>query len=352
MNDPALMAVRYAETGLPRKPRLVPWVTLVDLGDERLQFRGAEFSYTLQSEFFINAFKIIKPLLDGGHSVEKITASAEPAYLPTSILFLLKMLRANGLLQEADHARFPSLSPEELEKNERFLRFFSHFAPDSQGMLASLRQARVGVVGSRELKTCIQNSIRDTGVNQLIDFEPLFSNTKEIGNKNGMVAGLKGIDLLIACQESEGFSFFEKVNDLCLQTGTRWMRVSIEGTTGFLGPTTVPHHTACYSCFERRLNSNQPNLDDYLVYKEQVKRENEPRDEGFFPLLGSLLASQAAIEAVRILTGFSPPGTFGRFYEMSLSLPSSVGHDVLRIPRCPKCHKNRGARQEAWDSTA
>ena len=351
MNNPALMAVRYAETGLPRKPRLVPWVTLVDLGDERLQFRGAEFAYTLQSDFFIKAFNIIKPLLDGSHTVEEITPSGEPAYLPTSILFLLKMLRANGLLQEGDCSPQTSLTPEDLEENDRSLRFFSHFVPDSQGVLASLRQARVSVVGSSELKTCIQNSIRDTGINQIVDLEPLFGKRKGLGNnKDEIVTALKGTDFLIACQETEGFSFFERVNEICLETGTRWMRVSIEGTTAFLGPTTVPYQTACYSCYGRRLNSNLPDLGNYLVYKEQVKRDHWHKDEGYFAPLGSLIAGHAAIEVIRILTGFSPPTTMGRFYEVNVRSPVSVSHNVLRIPRCPTCHK-RSAKQEAWDST-
>jgi bacteriocin biosynthesis cyclodehydratase domain-containing protein len=351
MNDPTLMAVKYAETPLPKKPLLVPWVTLVDLGDERLQFRAAEFAYTLQSDFLINAFNIIKPLLDGRHTVEEIIPSGEPAYLPTTILFLLKMLRANGLLQEADVSLQPPLTPADLDRFERQLRFLSHFAPDSQGVLALLRQAKVGVIGSNLLKTCIQNSIRDTGIDQIVDLEPLFGKKERLGNnKDEIVTALKETDFLIACQESQGFSFFEAINEICLQTGTRWMRVAIEGTTAFLGPTIIPYQTACYACYDRRLNANLPDLDNYLVYKEQVKRDHDSKkDEGYFAPLWSLIAGHVAIEVVRILSGFSPPTTLGRFYEVNVTSPMSVGHDVLRLPRCPVCHL-KGPRQEAWDS--
>lgn len=350
MDDPVSIAVRYAETPLPRKPRLVPWVTLVDLGDDRLQFRAQEFAYTLQNSLFIDLLEIVKPLLDGNHAVDEITAAGGPRFFPTTVSFFLKMLRSHGLLQEGDRTSHPSLTPQDLEQNDASLRFLSHFEADSQGLFTSLREARVGLLGAGQLMDSIRNSLETAGIHRIIDLNALLGQGGQPGpNTNEMNDGLKEIDFLVACQESVGFSFFETINKICLATGTRWIRVSIEGTTAYLGPTIVPSETACYACYEGRLNSNLPDLPDFLAYKNQVKSNHQPQDEGVFAPLWSLVASQTVIEVARILSGFAPPTTIGRFYEISVTSPMPVGHNVLRLPRCQVCHGER-PQQEAWDS--
>jgi chromosome segregation protein len=60
------------------------------------------------------------------------------------------------------------------------------------------------------------------------------------------------------------------------------------------------------------------------------------------------LAAEAALEAARILTGFGPPATVGRFFELDARTPERAGHDVLKVPRCPSCGRGRPPR-EAWD---
>ena len=63
MNKESTLSVtEYALVSLPHKPRLVAWVTLVDLADDRLQFRGAEFAYTLHHKLFIEVFQAILPM--------------------------------------------------------------------------------------------------------------------------------------------------------------------------------------------------------------------------------------------------------------------------------------------------
>ena len=136
MDDPASIAVRYAKTPLPRKPRLVPWITVVDLGDKRLQFRAQEFAYTLQNPLFIDLLQIIKPLLDGNHTVDEITVAGGPRFFPTTVSFFLKMLRSHGLLQEGDGSSHPSLTPQDLERNDGSLRFLSHFEAIRPGRVA------------------------------------------------------------------------------------------------------------------------------------------------------------------------------------------------------------------------
>ena len=93
---------------------------------------------------------------------------------------------------------------------------------------------------------------------------PNLSQSNAVGiEKEKVLEDLHWADFLIACQESEALHFFETINRLCLQSCTRWMRVSIEGTTAFLGPTLIPYQTACYNCYQRRVESNLPDYKDY-----------------------------------------------------------------------------------------
>jgi thiazole/oxazole-forming peptide maturase SagC family component len=218
--------------------------------------------------------------------------------------------------------------------------------------LTSLRKSKVGVVGSNQLKTVIQNSLQSMGINPLEDIHLLFvEREKNEGGQKELVKALKGLDILIACQESEGFGFFETINELCLESDTRWLRVAIEGTTVSLGPTFVPFQTACYTCYDRRIASNLPDPEDYRAYQQQISSDNGSGNGGYFPPLWSLAASHTTIEIARIISGFAPPKTMGRFYLIEGMSPDAVGHEVLRLPRCPACSR-RGPKKQAWDRSA
>jgi hypothetical protein len=51
---------------------------------------------------------------------------------------------------------------------------------------------------------------------------------------------------------------------------------------------------------------------------------------------------------MRLLTGFTPPTTIGRFYEFNAVSPVATSHDVLRVPRCESCGRRR-TLAAAWD---
>jgi hypothetical protein len=142
MNEATFMAAKYVETPLPLYPRLADWVHLVDLGDERLQFRAPQFVFTLQSDLLINTFQFIKPMLDGNHCTDDIASSGGEEFLPTTILFVLKMFRAHGLLQEARVDEEYSSSSEDVLKFKKQIRFFSQFIPDAEKILLSLQKEK------------------------------------------------------------------------------------------------------------------------------------------------------------------------------------------------------------------
>jgi bacteriocin biosynthesis cyclodehydratase domain-containing protein len=339
--------VDYATVPLPEKPRLAPWVTLVDLGDNRMQLRGAEFSFTLLHPLFIETFHSVHPLLDGQRTVDEIVSSRDPKYLPSTITFLLKMLRANGVLQEGVVAPPPALTPEILKKHESQIQFFSHSVLDPVGTLAQLHQARVALIGSDSITKRIQPGLQSMGFGSLIEIEGLSKKTTYDPSQlqKEVISQLNEVDFLIACRDTTDYQFFETVNAACLETQTRWMHVSISGTKGIMGPTVVPYQSACYLCYDKRMASNVSELQGYLGFQKQT---SPPKNEGFLSPLWSTLADQVTLEVARIISGFAPPKTIGRLYEFEATTPLVEDHDVLRVPRCSACNLKEPKR-EAWD---
>jgi len=346
MGDIISPRTEYIEISIPKRPLISPWITVVDIGDRRLQFRGAEFLFTLRHPLFVEIFDKIKLLLDGGHTVDEISFAVDPSILPTTVIFLLKILRAHGILQEGDLPLPSGLTSKKIFKYQSQIQFLSHVTQNPSEALELLRQSRVAVIGKGLIKSHILDSLSKAGFSSITHIEiPLESN----GTFNESIADeLEEIEILIACHQSTGYSFFEAVNSACLKSGTRWLRVAIEGTTAILGPTIVPQYTACYICLCKRQESNLDGLNDFLAYKKTIVENNISNDEGFFPSLWEATAAQTSMEIVRTILGFIPPKTIGRFYEFNANSPSSICHEVFRLPRCPACNI-RGAKREAWN---
>ena len=312
------LAAQLARVELPLRPRLAPWLTAVDLEDDRLQLRGAELAYTIRHAFLIEVFRAVEPLLDGTHAVDEIAQAGEPDIAGTTAVFLLKMLHANGLVQEGDGAAAGGLAPW-----DRQLRFLAHFVPNAGSVQSALLRARVAVLGECALADETESALGSLGVATLCD--------------------VADADFVVACQESPGFGFFDAVNGECLERGTRWLRVAVLGTTAHLGPTTVPYESCCYTCFDLRVRSHEPDPDAFTAYRALAGA-----DEGALAPLRAALAAEAALETARIFTGFAPPATIGRFYEIGARTPERIGHDVLKVPRCPSCGRG-GPPREPWD---
>jgi bacteriocin biosynthesis cyclodehydratase domain-containing protein len=265
--------------------------------------------------------------------------------LPTTVVFLLKLLQGKGLLQ-------PGVGEAALDyKVEaqwlRQLRFLSHFVPDASSAQSLLGKARIGVVGSDDLRQAILSALRSIGVGNVTELHELLKGCPEA---RGEPASL---DLIVACEEVPAFAFFDAVNSACLLSGTRWLRVCIAGTSAQLGPTVIPNQTACYTCFDLRLRTHQPELDGFLAYRANIGIQRDSRgrfDEGSIAPFLLAIAAQVALEVMRLLIGFAPPVTVGRFYEFNALSPIALPHDVLRVPGCTSCGRRR-TLMEAWDQS-
>ena len=338
--DEARAIARLIEVPLPDRPRLAPWVEVVDLGDDRLQFRSAETAYTLSGRPLLEVFEAARPLLDGRQTVDEILSAERERHSPATVLVVLKMLRANGVLIGGETGSSAPLSSEEIEGSGPLLRFLSHFEVDSLGALSQLREARIACIGSSPLRELVGAELGRIGIRQT-----------SIGGTDWASGGisfadlrseLKGLQLLVACRGTLDFSFYDSVNAACLAADTRWLRVAVEGTRVHLGPTFLPGRTACYGCYDLRRQAHDVDPPGYRRFRTEVE-EHGAADEGMLEPLLTSLAAQAALESARIITGFAPPSTQGRFYEFSASSPDGYAHEVPRVPGCLACGSASGA---------
>jgi bacteriocin biosynthesis cyclodehydratase domain-containing protein len=338
--DSVVLAARYAALNLPPRPRLAPWLVAVDLGDGRLQLRSSELVATLTHPLLATVFRRIQPVVDGRHTMDEIVSSAGPDVLPTTVLFLLKLLKGRSLLlsgEDEGHTDDRLLAPWAAQ-----LRFLSHFVSDAAGAQRVLASARLGIAGTGALAQAVSGALLSIGMERIVHL-PAPSTWSSIDG-----ADQPTMDLIVACAESSAYAFFDTVNRACLVSGRRWLRVAVSGTSAELGPTTVPHQTACYTCLDLRRRTHEADLPGYLAYRSHMATRTDAIDEGGTSAFRMTVAGQTALEVMRLLIGFAPPVSMGRYVELSAATPLSVAHDVLKVPRCPACDARRSV-PEAWD---
>ncbi len=340
----------HLKISLPRNPRLAPWVRELELGDNRLQLRGADHTFTLQHPLFIDIFRFLQPLLTGRHTQQALLKKSRGKYLPDTVLFVLRLLRANGMLQEGAPQSAKSISKKERTQLEPQIQFLSHFTTDPDQVLLQLQNANLQIIGSPQLTNKIVASLKSAGFKKI---KPTRLGSKIKLSQSGKIekaitTNKNPIDLLIACQESQAIPFFSIINALAQEKKFRWLPISVSGTTGMMGPTIIPSQTACYTCLHSRIAANVPNLESHLNYHLVLASDSAPENEGVMPPLLSLLADQATLESIRLITGLTPPQTIQRLFEFKISSPIPLSHQVFRVPRCQDCHPP-APRPAIWD---
>lgn len=326
-----------AEVEVPALPQLAPWLTVVRLGDGRIDLRATNFNYSLRQEMFVEAFNLVEPLLDGHHDVDAITRFGREFVDEAIISFLLKLLVANSCLFDAT----PDLATNEIDPthHEQTL-YLSRFTARSNNMQMALKSAHVRVLGDGALASIVIDQLVQCGVGRVSDVS-LDAKADRTQRAREVVAA--GALLGVVCLDSADHQLLNEVNEASMVSGVRWLRSVVAGPLAYLGPTVVPHQSSCYRCFDLRWQAHLLEVDSYLAYQNVAR----PSSEGALLPHTSLLAANTTLEVLRLLTGFSPPTTIGRFHEFSVTSPGSTVHSVLKLPRCPACGRSEIAR-EVW----
>jgi bacteriocin biosynthesis cyclodehydratase domain-containing protein len=299
----------------------------VDLGDGRVQLRSAHNVLTLGEDLLARVYLDLYQQIDGSAGVDDLSRRGGPDTLPSTVVFLLKVLRANGFLEDATPP--PLLEPRDITDYEQPLRVLGQIGSEPLAVLAQLRSARVLITGRGPLAAVVSRALEDCAITA----RP--------------VVATEPCDLLIGCFGGGDGSTARALNAECVAAGVRWLPVVVDGPTACLGPAVIPHQTACLECLEARRASTRRVPAEWLLYRARVDAW-DGADSGMLAPLVQTVASQAALEAVRLLTSAAPPATVGAVIDYTIESPLAERQTVLKAPRCRVCGR-RGPAPEPWD---
>ena len=370
--------VEVGET--PVRPRVPRYFYVVPMSGHRIQMRSAHKTVILSG----NAVKSVERLLklsDGTRDLAQIVAEF-PDIPEEEVLRTIRKLRDKGLIEDAeqkarDLRREAEGGAAENADREDQTTFFSMICRDGRIAQDLLRNSHVvvfdlGRVGSHAAVFLTRAGIGKITVidDEAVDRSQVWSSGTYLPGDLGRlrsevirerltqmdsdvkvevasvsvndvreVAGvLRGANLALVCADSPAVSIYRTVNAAALQENVRWLRASLEGFEAQLGPCVLPRETACYTCYELRVKGNWSNYDENLAFEEYLCTADAGGvDFGCLAPTSGLLGSLAALECLKLLTGFSYPMTCGKLWRFNMNTFEARAHEVLKLPRCPSC---------------
>lgn len=361
------------EARLPLRPRVPRFFNVVPMPEDHILLRSAHKTVVLGGKS-IKAVRKLLGLLDGTRSLADITRCF-PEILEQEVLTTIGRLAEKGLVEDASEPETKS-SPKPNGACEAQETFFSAASGDgrlSQDILGKSRVAVFGLgrVGSHAVASLARSGIgsvtgvddgvvesslpgsgglylpEDTGrlrseaikerlsaANPDVCFESALAPRNEVRRIAEIV---RDVELVLVCQDAPEVAVYRAVNKAALQEGVPWLRASLEGFEAQLGPAVIPRETACYTCYELRTKANWSYYDENLAFEQYLLSAPSKADYGCLAPVSGFLGNLAALESLKLLTGFCPPITCGRLFTFNISTFDAQPHDVLKLPRCPSC---------------
>jgi len=324
-------------------PRLRPHFSVIAHSPDLVEIRYGVWnatSFTLRDETGSGKLCRLLLRLDGSVSVEDIAASERVG--SDEVEGLIERLNELGVLEAGASNAIDFV----LDRTS---------GASAAGLEGQSRTTPVKLIGDAELANAIADLIRgtlpdtpivapsptDTGLPH--DRRPQSDDRGEAAETELARFGQLHGHFVIVAQRVVDPNLLHDVNRICISLGTPWLHAAIDGPFLFVGPLTLPHRSACFDCFERRVMMNLRESASYQKYKraiaERLVRAGRVPVE---PVVRSLLAAHTAIEAVNyLLTAHSCCVN----KVLSIYLPSMefIYHEVLRVPNCRSCARQSPA---------
>ena len=345
-----------------------------EAGDEVLHIVSERRTLKLKDHSFREFRTRVVPLLDGSHTLEEIQLATQDVFRPQDLVECLDLLRAQGVLVEAE-GLLPS--PDIQARLAPQLNFFHDLSPgaDLQGKLT---RAEVAVIGLSAVGGAVALALGAAGVGVIrcIDSLPIapsdiyfspFLGAAQVGkgrsdsiagvlsagspqtralpdsrtleSEDDIRAAIRGSDFVVCCLDPSQSNLLFKLNRVCLSDGIRWISCSVAGAEITVGPGIHPGHSACYLCYRMRAVACTGNPEDAFAYEKYLdrrKQDDSGRRESLVFAAG-IAAHLLGLEVVKVLTGFYEPSLAGRILTIRLTDLAIERHTVLRKPWCPAC---------------
>jgi bacteriocin biosynthesis cyclodehydratase domain-containing protein len=324
----------------------------------------------------------VLPALIAGTDLASLVNGAPPREAK-AIRLVIRSLADRGLLERANASDQPERDAAALLLYAEQRRFFSNFeavtdmsqngkskASEADVLQQRLSDATVMVAGLGRVGSRVAQALASAGVGAIVGADPAAvtvadladstfteadvgrSREEAVGERIAAAASRvafsaarksvfggdaaswpKGLSFVVLCEDVFDPGHHAAINRACIRNNVPWIGYRSYRTKIEIGPTVVPHDTACFACYELRRVSN------YASFAEEMELHERLAAAGV--QLGTLNitlgADILALEVVKSLTHFTSAATYGNVYVMDVVSLESKLHPLLKIPRCSEC---------------
>lgn len=351
--------------------RLRPSVSVVDLGDNILEFFKTNTRKSIKIRINNDLIKRVVLSLDGNSSVEQLSERYKFDPKATSTTLFFSYLKEKAILANDYYVRQRS----DYIKYRRVIHFLEDFSKSDEDLLEiwnNIRNARVTIIGVGAVGSWVAANLVQSGVKNLVlvdddrielsnlhrqfgytesDIgkdkitvlkERLMSYEKEANiyeyhlrlDKSALNKIEGPIDLVINCADKPTVDqTSEWVGEFCMKKriphivgGGYNLHLSL------IGQTILPFQTACVNCFKKQLEEAN-SFDGTKVKKLNIKNRNI----GSFGPMCTVIASMIGMEAIKVLSKRIQPDNINRRGEFNIYDMDIKYTNYSRLSTCAWC---------------
>jgi bacteriocin biosynthesis cyclodehydratase domain-containing protein len=279
-------------------------------------------------------------LLDGTRTLEQMQAELADDLNETEVVDAVRSLQLFGLVETMNGATHPGENGngthDSSEEPTPEMRAFNDLGYDGATLASILSKGRVAVIGSGQVAEAVAAAVLRHGVGSAETVA-----LERPADPARVDVHLPQADLYLVAPDPFDPAFLVWFNRVALRYNVAWLPVYVAGFSVRLGPFVLPYETACWTCYERRIESNMLYYDDHVAMRTAMRDgARVPTSDNLVPGIMDLAAGLAALEVVRFLASrasLMEPVLFGKTLEYAFLSMKGTTHTVLKLPRCPAC---------------
>jgi bacteriocin biosynthesis cyclodehydratase domain-containing protein len=156
-------------------------------------------------------------------------------------------------------------------------------------------------------------------------------------------------DITVVALEQPDIRICHLVNRHCIAAGKPWLHAVLDGGRGVTGPLFVPGATACYNDFRTLADAADPSPLMARVHRRHALRRGATSFSPGLPAHAEIVSGFVSLGVVHfLLTGSGY--LLGRALTVDFDRMLIDVEDVLKLPRCPVCGRQRSAYQPPFSA--